>query len=681
MNARVTVFGSRLRTALVLTGALALVAAPLAHPKVAAAATAAGTVISNTATATYSDVNATTYTTQSNTVTTTVWNAPSLTVSNPASQNVAPSDVVTTNAFVLTNTGNANGTFVMTADAAFSGAAGANASLANAGAAYIIVGGTTCTVAAPCTLANLNTALAGATYNAIVPGGTVSIDVEYKVASTTTPTTGTITTTLTADIVYPVNGSIPATTSATASGAESDNLQVDARLDIQKAVTAPTSSGSNITWTINANDGGSFAARDLTTVKTFLGSANPGVMILDKIPAYGGTTLTLVSATTTTCPAGDTCSVYYSATGASGSWSTTFSSTANYVAVLLSGGTGGLELASNPSGSTGAGAVSAPQVVINIVTGQPSGSGSADPNSVSNIANSVIGGNKDSAGNVPVIAPTIASGTYDSTTPSLTTVVANPTSSTGTTPPGGASNTVSTQAWPQWTVYNGPYNVPAATGNYGGGAATNMLDFTESGFLCTATPATNGTCTNAAAIAIPMTVQNTSTKTEPVINLTTPAPPAGWTVAFYAASGCTGGGATFPTCTKGAAITNFTNLASGVSVNYLAVYTATAVTAFTPVAFDITAAGTGGSGTGTETNDSYDVLYPGGALKLTKSVVVTSTNCPSGVTAGAGATCPGGVLTYTLAFADLAPAGLAAGGTGLGTEPAFATNAITLSSV
>ncbi|MGB8267744.1 MAG: hypothetical protein WCE44_15580, partial [Candidatus Velthaea sp.] len=519
-----------------------------------------------------------------------------------------------------------------------------------------------------------------------VPGGTLSVAVEYKIA-TSASTPGTVATALTADIVYPVNGSIPATTSATATATETDSLLANARLDVAKTATTPTSSSSNITWTVVANNGGSFAARDLTTVKTFLGSPNPGVMIVDKIPAYNSTTLTLVSATATTCPSGDTCTVYYSATGGSGSWSTTFSSTANYVAVLLSGGSGGVELPTNPAGSTGAGAVTAPQVVISIVTAQPTGSGSANSNSVSNIANSVIGGNKDSVNDVPVIAPTIAAGTFDATNPPLTNVLANTTPSTGTTPPGGASNTISTQAYPQWVIYNGPFGNPAATGNYTGGTADNMHDFTEYGFTCTATPATNGTCTNAGTIAIPMTVQNASTTLEAAINLTTSAVPSGWTVAFYAIGTCTGGGATFPSCTQGSAITGFTNVASGASVNYLAVYTATGVTPFAPQTFDVTAKGTSGGGAGSESNDTYDVLYPGGALKLAKSVVATTTNCPAGTTpsgpanGSTTAVCPGGVLTYSLAYQNLAPAGLATGGSGLGSEPAFATNSINLSSV
>jgi hypothetical protein len=638
---------------------------PLSQPSLAnTPATPAGTVISNTATATYSDANSTAYTTQSNTVTTTVWNAPSLTVSSPATQSVAPSDLVLTNAFNLTNTGNANGNFALTADATFTGSATLVGYVFNS-TNYASFG-------------SLNTALAAAA--ATAPNGTVTIVVEYKVANSATP--GAITTTLNANILYPLNGSILATTSAAASGTESDTILADARLDIQKTVLAPTAAIPNITWTISANNGGGFAARDLATVKTFLGSANPGVMIVDELPVYG-TPLTLVSATTSTCPSGDTCTVYYSPSGASGSWSTTFSASATYVAVLLSGGASSLELASNPTGSTGAGAVTAPQVVINIVTGPPSGSGSANPNSVTNIANSVIGGNRDSLLDVPVIAPTIAAGTFDATTPALAPVGANLTPSTGTTPPGGASNLISSQAYPQWTVYNGPYGAAQATGNYSGGAATNMLDFTEYGFLCTATPATGGTCSNASAIVIPMTLQNASTKIEPAINLTTPAAPSGWTVKFYSVTLCAGGVASWPTgCAQGSQITSFANVASGASVNYLAVYTAASVPAFTPQAFDITAAGTGGPGTGTETNDSYDVLYPGGALRLTKSVVVTTSNCPAGASpsAPANAVCPGGVLTYSLAYANLAPAGLASG-TGLGTEPAFATNAINLSSV
>ena len=69
---------SRLRTASLLALALAFMAAPpLMHPAAARAETAAGTVISNTATATFSEPNSSnSYAIQTNTVSVTVWDAP-----------------------------------------------------------------------------------------------------------------------------------------------------------------------------------------------------------------------------------------------------------------------------------------------------------------------------------------------------------------------------------------------------------------------------------------------------------------------------------------------------------------------------------------------------------------------------------------------------------------------------
>jgi hypothetical protein len=675
---------SRLRTASLLALALAFMAAPpLMHPAAARAETAAGTVISNTATATFSEPNSSnSYAIQSNTVSVTVWDAPTVTVSNPASRTVAPSDYVITNSFVLTNTGNASGDFQLTQDAQFNDS---NASLAG----YILSGSSACAqTAAPCNLSALNSALDSGSYAATAPGGTVQIEVEYKVANSPNPVTDTIATTLTAAVTYPPVGAIPnSVTSASASGQENDSLKVDARLDLQKSATQPTASNPNIAWTIDASDDGSFPAHDTTTVQKFLGGSAPaGVLIVDKIPSYG-TPLPVVSVNVPTYPSADTATVYYYN---GSSWSTTFNASATYVAVLLSGAPNGNELAPNVSGSSNiAGNVGNPQVIINVVTGPPSGSGSADPNSVSNIANSVIGGNPDVLGDIPVIAPTINPGTYDLTNSSLTSVINNTTPSTGTTAPGGASNVASAQAYASWIVYNGPYGAPQATGNYAGSTPVdNMHDFTAYDFACTQTPALAGTCSNASAIAIPMTLLNASNRLEPFVNITTPTPPTGWNVTFYAATSCsTSGPGGFPVCTYGSTpITNFANVPSGQSENYVAVYTASGVPAFTAANFDITATGTGGAGTGTETNDTYDELYPGGPLTITKSVVVTSTNCPSGTNpagpanGNATAVCPGGVLTYSLAYQNVASANLEAGGTGLGTspnaEPAFATNAL-----
>jgi hypothetical protein len=63
-------------------------------------------------------------------------------------------------------------------------------------------------------------------------------------------------------------------------------------------------------------------------------------------------------------------------------------------------------------------------------------------------------------------------------------------------------------------------------------------------------------------------------------------------------------------------------------------------------------------------------------ISVTKSVTVTSTNCPSGASPSppAGTACPGGVLTYSLAYADVGPA--ASVGTHVGTEPYAAYTAL-----
>jgi len=51
-------------------------------------------------------------------------------------------------------------------------------------------------------------------------------------------------------------------------------------------------------------------------------------------------------------------------------------------------------------------------------------------------------------------------------------------------------------------------------------------------------------------------------------------------------------------------------------------------------------------------------------------------NCSGTPTAVAGTVCPGGTITYSLAYKNNAPAALATGGTGVGTEPAFALNGL-----
>jgi hypothetical protein len=155
-------------------------------------------------------------------------------------------------------------------------------------------------------------------------------------------------------------------------------------------------------------------------------------------------------------------------------------------------------------------------------------------------------------------------------------------------------------------------------------------------------------------------------------------------VQLFNASSCSGGGSTWPTCTQGSSITSLStsggsvsgtaSVASGATLSYEAVYTASgnSATAFTAYTTKITAAGQSGSGTGTDTNDTYNTVYPGGVMKLADAVTATTTNCPAGESAPpSGLACPGGTLSFTIAYANQVP--VAVDGN-KGTEPTFAYN-------
>ena len=115
------------------------------------------------------------------------------------------------------------------------------------------------------------------------------------------------------------------------------------------------------------------------------------------------------------------------------------------------------------------------------------------------------------------------------------------------------------------------------------------------------------------------------------------------------------------------------SVASNTSLNYEAVYNATSnsATSFTAYTTRITAAGQSGSGTGTDSNDTYDTLYPGGVVQITDSVSVTTSTCAASPS-NSGA-CPGSTLTYSLAYQNVVPAAVASN---LGTEPTFAYYAL-----
>ena len=679
-----------------------------------AAGTAPNTVISNTATATYQDGNGTTYNTSSNTVTTTVQNAPSLTITPPTPQAVAPGQVVV-DTYTLTNTGNASGNFSL--PTAFPATIGANGTFAGTGNIYVIAGSAVCTATGPCTLATANTELAKA-FATVGPGASIAVGIEYTVNSTDVAG-NTIPTTLTANITQPASGAAPAATSANVTGTVTDTALAQARLDIQKSVVSPTipsaapaTAAQDIAFTINANNGGGFAATDLQSVKTLLGSANPGVLVSDLIPQFGGVPLNLdttnaaPSVTLNGAIAGATATLYYStsSSAAAGSWTTTYAPGDYFIGVLVSGGAGGQELPSKTAQSSGAGAVTTPQVTLKFSVLQPVGTGSANTNSVTNLANAVIGGNPGASGVTPVIGPFAGSGEADSSNPTtpITGAVNNATPSSGAAAPGGASNQVGSQAFASNQVVTGPLNFSGATGSYpaapnnGSAAPTNNLDYTAAGFVCANGSAVNDGTTKCVippgGITLPGTYANTGNASDTLSIAVTA--PAGFTAQAFAATGCAASITTLNTtsCVKGAALTpvaasgttangTLGTVASSGSGNYLVVYLPTtpgtsSVNPFTASDSIVTVAGSQGGTVAADTNNTHFDLYPGGAIQLTKSAAVVS-NCPAGSSGQtAGAPCPGGTITYTVTYLNTAPAAAYAGGSNVGTEPGFAYNAI-----
>src|SRR5215469_7098140 len=77
-----------------------------------------------------------------------------------------------------------------------------------------------------------------------------------------------------ANVTYAAVTGAVAETSANVTGAPTDTLATDARLDVKAAVSGPSSSGGNITWTITANNGSGYTAQGLASAKTVLGASN-----------------------------------------------------------------------------------------------------------------------------------------------------------------------------------------------------------------------------------------------------------------------------------------------------------------------------------------------------------------------------------------------------------------------
>jgi len=661
----------------------------------ASAETTAGTVISNTATATFTDGNGTSLGITSNSVTVTVQNAPTLTV--VGSNQTVTAGMVVVDTFTLTNTGNtyaATAGFALPFDASFAGAAGATLD------GYVLNGLATgtCSVATPCNLSTLNAQGNMASHRA---GDSITIGVEYQVSATAT-SGQTVQTTLTANVTYSVLLGAQATTSANVSATPTDTVQTDARLDIEASATSPGSSGANITWTITANNGGGAAAQGLSSAMTLLaGSGSNGIAIFIPVPSFGGTHLQLQaqpsSPTLSGASANDQSAVYYNASPCSShptsGWSTTYSASAECLALFISNSSAAI-LPSASSQSSGAGSVTTAQISFSFTTNQPSGTGAGNANSVTLVASSAIGGTSWATGAVPILGQglTVGSTTDAATATLLNNIQSNTTPSSGTTAPGGASNQAGSQQYASYQVLNGPYGVAGATGWYPGASgspsADTNHDFTALNVACTnnSSSSVNGaSCTVATNIVVVNTVQNSGNLNDTVQLAATA--PSGWTVQLYNASGCSGGGSSWPSCTQGSSLTSVSSaggtvsanvsLASNATLNYEVVFNATSnsTTPFNAYTAEITATGQSGSGTGADTNNTFDTLYPGGVVELQDGLSVSSSGCPAGASPAppANTVCPGGTVSFTVTYTNLCPSAV---GSNLGSEPVFAYNAL-----
>jgi hypothetical protein len=586
--------------------------------------------------------------------------------------------------FTLTNTGTSSGHFSVPSDFTLTGPATVTG--------YVIndQGSGTCTKSVPCNLSTLNTQLG--LLAATAQNGTVKVGCEYTVS-----TTATVGLTINATLTAAITGS----SSASGTDTTGEPVEPESRMDIQETASQPSGAGTAITWTIDANDGAQFTKiHNSPSVKNFLPTSNNYVAaIFIQVPTYNGVALSLAGTPTSTINSGavnNTTSVLYYSTAAtpasSSDWSTTYTSSAKWIAASLEQSTATAMLSTNPSGSTGAGSVTSPgEWTVVFTTSQPVGCGANTASDVSAIAN-FVGGTLTEAnlGQTPgIISPVISTYTADTGSISLTSTLTNTTPSSGTTAPGGASNAATSQGFVSTCTENGPIGSPTSTGSYpaapnsGAASPTDSLDFTTVGFVCANGSAVNNgsTLCTVPTVNVPNTLKNTGSATD--TKTLTAYAPTGFKVQLFSTSSCpTGPYTTVPSCTLGSSISSLSSaggsvtssgisLASGATYNYVAQYTAASgVTPFTAVDGKLT--GAGSVGTGGDTNDTHDDLYPGGVIKLTKLVSVTSTNCAN--SPPAGTVCPGGVLQYSEAYTNIAPS--AAVNTNVGTEPSFAYAAL-----
>lgn len=642
------------------------------HPLAAlATGTTAGTTISNTATATYSD-GTNTYNSQSNTVTTTVQNAPALTITptqaTPGANTVSPGGSMT-DTYTLTNTGNSSGYFQLTGtlgtnDGVTAGQASFTQFVVNAGS-----GNQTFS-----TIAAVNTYLAtgnsGGPFLSAV-SGTITVGVQYTANS---GASGTITTLLTPDIVYPAGSGTSLQTSSTVIGQYSDPVSLDARVDAQKtAVVGGTVVAPTVTYTVRFANGGS---RDLSAVfKNALPGGNAatydssctnstacGVVFTDKIPSFNSTQLTLNG---TPSISGATGTVIYSVDGTT--WTTTATG-AVYVGVFLPAtsvtGAGLTTFAPNTN-TTSQGNVPSANAALTLtytINGSTA-TGAANATAITNIVNSIFADQSGYIEGPGITYQSVTNGTTATTT-NTTPAIAN---TTGTL--AGSAAATSAASPTNAALLNGTYNVgtstayPGATGPDGTTATDfTALSYTNGNALLSAVNGANVTVpASAAAATFTNSLQNNGNKDDTfALTATTgtglTALPTGWTVTYQSTGQVAAG-----SCAAVTAGTTITSVCvpSGATQTYKVVFTppasATTFTSFTGYGDAVTAMSANNN---TITNVTTDEIFVGGFVKLSKTVAdAAGQPCAtaSTFTTGAANVSPGDCVKYVVTYANVAP--------------------------
>jgi hypothetical protein len=667
-------FASLLRTCVALV-APAIVGFGIASMAPASAAqTAAGTPITNTATATYQDPGGTTYNSQSNTVTTTVQNAPSMTITpptgTPGTNTVSPGGTIT-DTYTLTNTSNSSGFFQLTGvqstdDGVTAGLGTFTQYVVNAGAGNQ----TFATIAAVNNY--LSTGSGGGAFMTAV-NGTITIGVTY---SANVGASGTITTKLTPTVTLPgplgtppgPAGTSPAT-SASVIGQYNDTVTLDARVDVQKvaavggSVLSPT-----VTYTVRFANGG---ARNLAPVfknalpggnaAAYSGCANStacGVAFTDKLPSYNATQLTLTAAVPTI--SGATGTIIYSVDGTT--WTTTQAG-AVYIGVFLPATSiTGAGLATfqpnNNATSQNTVPVGNTSLTLTFFMNGSTANGSANPNAITNVANSTYG---DQSGFIegPGIGVQTVTNNAAATTAQTAAIIANANGALA-----GAGFITSAASPINTVVFNGPNGFPQAVGPTNNNDDYTAVSYTNGGASVSAvTGNTVAVAAGAAATSITNSLQNTGNKDD-TYNLSAAtaaglsALPAGWTVTFQS----TGQGAS-GSCGAVAANTVITSVCvpSGATQTYKTIYTppagATTFNAYAGYGDAVTATSTNDN---TKNNVTIDEIVVGGFVRLTKtwSVALGQPCATASVfTASSASVNPGDCVQYTVTYLNVMPSG------------------------